>query len=247
MSVELDYSAAGVPVRNDLKETHLLVWDHVRSPGTWWTGAERVAIAAETRKASTCSLCLARKAALSPNAIQGKHDSALGLPANVVDVIHRVVTDQARLSKEWFDSVIVGGLDNTHYVELIGVVTAVVGVDYFARSLGIPPFPLPEPLPGEPTRQRPASAKPAGFWVPMMAPAEVAGSKDNLFEGQPTVFNVDRALSLVPDEVRVLLKLIATHYMLPGEVGDPSLHRDLDRMQTELVAGRVSALNECFY
>ena len=142
MSVELDYSAAGVPVRNDLKETHLRVWDHVRSPGTWWTGAERVAIAAETRKASACSLCLARKAALSPNAIQGKHDSAVGLPANVVDVIHRVVTDQARLSKEWFDSVIVGGLDDTHYVEFDrsrhrrgGCLTTLLGRSGSHRSL----------------------------------------------------------------------------------------------------------------
>ena len=37
--VHVDYSAAGVPVRNDLTESHAELLEHLRS-GTWWTGAE---------------------------------------------------------------------------------------------------------------------------------------------------------------------------------------------------------------
>ena len=242
---KFDYAAAGVPARNDLQETHRWVWDHVQSPGTWWTGAERVAIAAETRKASACTLCLARKAALSPNAIQGEHDHEGKLSANVVDVIHRLVTDPARLSKPWFDSVIAGGLGETHYVELMGIATLVVGVDYFTRSLGIPPFPLPEPLAGEPARHRPAAAKPDGSWVPTV-PSD-AGESEGLYENSDFVANIQRALSLVPDQAWAQRRLVDAHYMPAGQVGDPSVRGNLDRMQMELVAGRVSALNECFY
>ena len=47
----------------------------IGQPGTWLTASERVAIAAETRHALHCPLCAARKAALSPGAVAGEHDS----------------------------------------------------------------------------------------------------------------------------------------------------------------------------
>ena len=56
-----------------------------------------------------------------------------------------------------------------------------------------------------------------------------------------------RALSLVPDEVRMLRRLSEAHYLPIEKIPDPTCHRALDRMQMELVAARVSALNECFY
>ena len=40
-------------------------------PGTWLTGAERVAIASETRNAPNCTLCKQRKDALSLNDRRG--------------------------------------------------------------------------------------------------------------------------------------------------------------------------------
>jgi hypothetical protein len=43
---EFDCSPAGVEVREDLRAAQRLVWEHVRSPGTSWTGTQRVAIAA---------------------------------------------------------------------------------------------------------------------------------------------------------------------------------------------------------
>ena len=242
---ELDYSAAGVDVRDDLTESHARVWEHVGSPGTWWTGEERVAIASETRNASGCALCRLRKAALSPSAIDGEHESDRKLAANVVDVIHRVVTDPARLSKPWFDSVLADGLSEPEYVELIGVVTLVVGVDYFARALGVPPLTLPEPLAGEPTRQGANSATHDGAWVPMV-PQE-AGASEGLYEGIDGVANVHRALSLVPEQARALRRFQIAQYLPTEQVADLSLRRDLDRAQMELVAARVSALNECFY
>jgi hypothetical protein len=60
--------------------------------------------------------------------------------------------------------------------------------------------------------------------------------------------NVARALSLVPDAVRQLKELSEAHYLRIDDVVDPRARmRELTRPQMELVAGRVSALNECFY
>ena len=58
---------------------------------------------------------------------------------------------------------------------------------------------------------------------------------------------IRRALSLVPDLTRVLGRMMRSHYVRIEDMVDPKAGRDLDRMQLELVASRVSALNECFY
>jgi hypothetical protein len=245
--IEVDYAAAGVPVRGDLLDAHRWMLGHIRAPGTWWTGAERVAIASAARAADACSRCRARKAALSPNAVTGEHHAAGPLPASVVDAIHRVRTDPARLSKPWFDGVIAGGLDMPHYVELIGVVTMITGMDYFARALGVLPPALPEALPGEPSRHLPAAARPGEAWVPMIALEDAAGPEADVYGGLPMVPNIVRALSLVPDEVRALQRSSAAHYLPISDIPDPTVRRALDRMQMELVAARVSALNQCFY
>jgi alkylhydroperoxidase family enzyme len=245
--VELDYAAAGIPIRADLEDAHAYVWEHLRAPGTWWSGRQRVAIAAETRQATRCRLCRARKAALSPTAVSGEHDHLGALSDHAVEVVHRVRTDPARLSRAWFESIIASGLSQPEYVELIAVVTLLTGVDYVARALGIESFPLPEPLPGEPSRRLPTTAKPGMGWVPMIAPEDATGPEADLYGDAPVVPNIVRALSMVPDEVRALRRTSESHYVPLAKLGDPTFCRSLDRMQMELVAARVSALNECFY
>ena len=243
---ELDYSDAPIPVPNDITQAHRFLLDHIRSPGTWWTGAERVAIATESRRAADCALCRERRASLSPATVHGTHDGPHDLAPNVVDTIHRIRTDPARLSKPWFDGVIAGGLEVTHYVELVGVTTLVAGMDYFALALGSVPLTLPTSLPGEPSRHRPAAAKEGTAWVPMVAP-EDAGDEPDLYPEAPVIPNIIRALSLVPPEVRALRRSSDAHYLPVTQIPDPTARRTLDRAQMELVAARVSALNQCFY
>jgi hypothetical protein len=244
---DLDYSAAGVPVRDDIRVAQRDLWKHLRRPGTWWSGPERVAIAAESRRATACSLCRQRKASLSPGAIAGDHATDGQLPAPVVDVIHRIRTDAGRLTRPWFDGVVARTLDVPRYVELVGVVTMVAGADYFARALGVPSFPLPEPLPGEPSRHRPDGTTPGIAWVPMLAPENAAGPEADLYGEGGFIPNIMRALSLVPDEARMLQRMSNAHYLPVAQIPDPTARRTLDRMQMELVAARVSAINECFY
>jgi len=241
------FDYGGFIVREDIRAAHGALWEHIRAAGSWWTGAERVAIAAEARTADSCRLCIARQSALSPGAVQGEHQSTGLLPQNVVDVIHRVRTDPARLSRPWFDGVVGGGLAVPAYVELIGVLTMLTGVDYVARSLGVAPFPLPEPRAGTPSRYQPPSAKSGTAWVPMIAPEDASGPEADLYSPGAMIPNIVRALSAVPAEVRMLQVLSAAHYLPVEQIVDLTARRALDRMQMELVAARVSALNQCFY
>lgn len=242
-----DYAAAGITVRQDLGDCHRFLLGHVTSPGTWWTGAERRAIAEASRRATSCSLCRERKGALSPNSVQGQHDDAGLLQPAVVDVIHRIRTDPQRLSHPWFEKVVPDILADTQYVELVGVVTMTAGMDNFARALGAAPFPFPPASPGEPSRRRPPAAKGGTAWVPMIDVEDAVGPESDMYPKDGFVPNIVRALSLVPGEVRALRRSSDAHYVAVEQIGDPTVRRSIDRMQMELVAARVSALNECFY
>ncbi|MGH8057371.1 MAG: alkylhydroperoxidase-related (seleno)protein, partial [Candidatus Entotheonellia bacterium] len=106
---DISYRDAPIPVRDDFGPAHTRFWKRLATPGAWWTGPERVVIAGEVRQAGTCTLCQARKAALTPAAVQGQHDSLAVLPEAAVEVIHRVVTDPGRLSRKWFEGIMASG------------------------------------------------------------------------------------------------------------------------------------------
>jgi hypothetical protein len=241
------YAASPVPVRDDLRQSHREILEHIATPGSWFTGTERVAIAEESRAALRCRLCAERKQALSPEHVQGEHGRGSDLPELLVDTIHRIRTDSQRLSRAWFEGVRRAGVEEGPYVELVGVVTLLAGVDSFCRALGIAPFPLPRPRPGEPSRYRPDNLTAGVAWVPMLMPEDASGPEADLYGDVPMVPNIMRALSLVPDHVRMLIAESDTHYVAVGDIGNPAVRRNLDRQQIELVAARVSALNECFY
>ena len=245
---EISCATAPVPVRDDLLAAHCRAWQRLARAGNWWTGAERVAIAAEVRHAWQCSLCKARKAALSPYTIAGTHDSVSQLSASAVEVIHRVVTDPGRLTQAWFEKTMAAGeLTDAQYVEIVDVVVVVVSIDSFCRGIGGPLPALPTPAAGEPSRYRPATAQLEAAWVPMIPVQGARGAEADLWDAAGRVGNVIRALSLVPDAVRQLMDLSTTHYVPRDRLLDFTWGRSLSRPQMELIAGRVSALRGCFY
>ena len=82
-----------------------------------------------------------------------------------------------------------------------------------------------------------------------MIPADGATGKEaDLWRNGQTA-NVLRALSLVPDGLRSWQKVAAEQYLSPGRMMQfaAPTGRAINRMQIELVAGRVSSISECFY
>ena len=243
-----DYADAPHPIRSDIPAAYRAYWGTLAAPGCWWSGEDRVSIASETRNAIKCEFCAERKNALSPYTLEGEHLSDGTLPDLVVDVVHRIITDQTRITQAYIDNNAANGLSKEAYVELVGVVVAVFCIDEFHRALGLPLEALPEPVAGTPSGYRPAVLSDDIGFVPTVPPDGAVGQEADLW---PTGLsaNVVRALTLVPDALRDWRKLAAVQY-LPLEkmrtfVRDET--RVLNRMQMELVAGRVSAVNECFY
>jgi hypothetical protein len=86
-------------------------------------------------------------------------------------------------------------------------------------------------------------------WIPTVPNGPAGGDIGaSLYHGQPMPYIV-RAMSLVPDELRAHLELEIAHYTRLDKLFDYQYqhHEGLTRPQTEVVAGRVSALNDCFY
>lgn len=240
------YDDAPLDVRADIRAAHAQRLDEIAAAGTWFDGPTRVAIAAETRNARGCSLCAERKAALSPFAVDGAHDSLGDLPENIVEVIHRIATDPGRLTQRWYRGRLESGLTEEEYVEIVGVACSTISMDTFARAAGTGRLPLPEPKSGEPTRERPAEAKQGDAWVPWIAPEDAGERWDSQFG--PAASNIRRALSLVPEEARAWFDVVDAQYLNAGQMRDfDTMHRAIDRAQIELIAGRISFLNQCAY
>ena len=232
------------PIRSDLDHATREAWEFIGKPGNWWTGAERTSLVAEVRAARDCRLCAGRLDALSPYSVQGEHETASSLPPAAIEATHRLTTDAARLSEKAIREFNDAGLSDEAYVEIVSIVSTVMGIDSFCDALEIPVLPLPEAQPGEPSRYRPAEAIADSAWVPMIPNGGAGENEADLFAGRFTP-NVFRAMSVVPDAVRNLLKLLGAFYV--KEVGNLNARNSLDRCQIELLAARVSALNECFY
>jgi len=224
-----------------------LAWATLGSPGSWFDGAERVALAAEVRASRGCALCAERRAALSPSAVPGEHAGSGALGAAAIDAVHRISTDPGRLSQRWYGEALESGLSPEQVVELTGVVGVVTIADTLAIALGGPLRALPAPLAGEPSRVRMPGAEVAGGWVPMVHPDRAEGPVKDMYEmvrgAAGFVFNVARALTAVPQALTGFFMAFAPNYNTHGAVPEGGLSRP----QVELLAASTSALNDCFY
>ena len=138
---EISYEELPWPVRGEITAAQRRAWHRLGRAGTWLTGAERIAVAAEVRNAPDCNLCRARKAALSPQAVQGRHDHLGQLSELEVEQVHRISTDPGRLSRSWYQALRDGGMVEERYVETVGVIASVVAIDTFTLGLGLAPWP----------------------------------------------------------------------------------------------------------
>lgn len=242
----LSYEKSPYEIRDDLVAVHERVWDRIANAGTWLSGWARVQIAAETRHARACDLCARQKAALSPFSIDGTHDTLGDLPSGWVEIIHRIVADPGRLTRSWSEKMRAAHIEDTAYVELVSIVAHTTAIDVFARGLGLDEQPLPEPRAGDPSGYRPAEARQGEAWLPTIAWDEAGPNEKDFCHGRES--SIRRALTLVPDEARSFFDLGA-HQYLPGEAMREYAKkvRAITRAQIELLAGRVSALNQCTY
>lgn len=247
MRRESEVDPASLQIREGLAREYDLAWRRLATPGTWWSGEQRLEIAAEARNALSCVLCRRRKEALSPYVVDGGHDSLGKLSPGMVDIVHRVATDAGRLTKRWLYAMLADVVSEEEYVEALGVIALVTALDTFDLALGLPQRALPAPRPGAPSRHRPAGARRDLAWVSTVEPESLAPGDPDPYKVHG-VKNIHRALSLVPQEVLNFFDLDVELYLKDHEIRDfANEYRALSHVQIELLAGRVSALNGCYY
>ena len=160
-----------------------------------------------------------------------------GLPDAARKMVRRLAVDPKDLDETSYREAREGGLTDEEYVEIVGLVSRVTDLDIFARGIGVDLRPLS------------AAAVRELAWVPTVPnPPEGGEAADELYGGKPKPYIV-RALSLVPGELRRHLELEEVQYLPLHRIFVPDYrhHEGFSRAQVEVVAGRVSALNECFF
>lgn len=232
------YESAPIPVRPEIETVHREIWAALACPGSWWTSAQRVGIAREARRARA-------EHGLAP-APQEPVEATLSAVA--VEAARRIGGEPASLDAGWFGGVS-NRLSDAEYVELAAVVVQTVSVDVFCRGLGVPLHAYPAPGAGAPSFDRPATAVDEEAWIPTVPSGEAGGEVARSIYGDFAMPNVIRALSLVPPDAALAIRQCEAQYLPIPDVVDPTFEpgRGLSRGQIELIAGRVSAINECFY
>ena len=200
--------------RPDIFESfdHFNEW--LSGPGHWLSGAQRIDVAKATRAVADCPACRTISDALSPKSLDHQHQCVTGLPPVVEVIIHRMISDQTRLTSADISSL----------------------------------SELPEPKEGRPDHYLPVHLETDTAWVPMIPTDQVSPAEQDLWPGNRGA-NVLRALSAAPDTVRAWQHLSETMYLSLQGMAEMTHapNRILSRMQMELIAGRVSALNQCLY
>ena len=141
------------------------------------------------------------------------------------------------------------GLSDAEYVEVVGITSRVANLDIVARGIDVPLRAIGAVRSGDPTRRRPQKATAEGAWIDTV-PSGIRGGDDaRELYGNAMMPFIIRALSLVLGESIAHLELEQAQYLPLQNFGqfDYQHHEGLTRPQVEVVSGRVSAINECFY
>jgi hypothetical protein len=121
-----------------------------------------------------------------------------------------------------------------------------VAVDTLCRGLGMAAADLPAAEPGPPTPERPEPLDRELAWVPTLAPLPVGPLQEEFYAGGPA--HIRRALTAVPATARDFWRMANTLYLSGAQMRDfDHEFRAISHAQIELVAGRVSAINQCVY
>ncbi len=223
-----------VTVRDDLAEAHLLAREHLARPGSWWTAEQRLELA------GTAIVALADAEPLPPWVGVSTTDRVarpLAAPAAAHDLAYRLARHAGTMTHDVYRAT-VADIGELPYVEVCAIVSTVAAVWHFSRNVGLPVAPLPRPVAGAPTHERPERLEqPQLNWVPVAAPADAVAA-------------VVQAYTAVPGEQVNTWRMADAQYMPEADMVDPAWTRrpgGLSRAQMELVAARLTKLRDCFY
>ncbi len=188
------------------------------SPGSFFTGAERLAMAAHVRRARGLDASAA--------------DPGTELPAMVAESAARVATDAIATRPHHIEAWEADGRDVLAYLEVVAVASLITSIDSYRIGIGRELDELPTPAAGDPVRAVNDEAKTTNGWVPTVGVA-LAPTALSALPNEKANKDQLSAIWYLTDE------FVHKYDVEPG--------RELTRPQMELVASRTSWLNECFF
>lgn len=236
------YADSKYPVGEEIDAAHAAQFENFAKAGTWGTAAQRLAVISEARQAGV-------DAGILEAPENGGATPDFELPQAVRDVIHTLAVDCPNFDMGTYQAARDAGLSNPEFAELVAMVSFIVNLDVFARGIGVPLRPFAEPQAGAPSREVPAEAVQEKAFLPTIPNLPDCGDfGKELYHGHFKPY-IMRGLSIVPSEYRAHVALEEAQYNpLPKvPVVEYCHHEGLTRPQVEIVAGRVSAINDCFY
>jgi len=165
--------------------------------------------------------------------VQAARELAAAIPAeprSIEDVARLVAGHASTITADTVDAIEAAGIDRSTFVEIVGIASRVAAIDTFDRGIGRSPRELPDTVGGNPSREPVNDARRRAGWVPTVGAI-----------GPPT------ALSSVRREAADQEALHSVLYLSYGGMADLDADRGLHRTQMELIAARVSLLNDCFF
>lgn len=183
-------------------------WHRLGSPGTWWTGEQRVAIAGVARHARA-----------------GESPAPAALADVAVKAAATITTEAHRIDADFITHCQAGGVSPLQMVELLAIVARVSAIDTFMEGVGEPLLPLPEPRDGKPAQAEVPGAKLNHGWLPTVGRAgapvcfSAVADEHRAWQQLHGVFYLSmdemRDLDLVKDLYRSQIELLAartSHY-----------------------------------
>ena len=217
-------------VPEDLLEAFNSCWKHFAEPGDWWTGKERIMILEEVRKTRDE---IPTNEDLSLDDLSDKPSPIIS--PLVCEITRKVTSNAHEIDDKWAKEAI-ERIGEGKYSELVSLVVNILPIDIFCLILGRPVVSLPVPKNGKPGELIPDGLTDGGAFVPWRTENWVGP-------------NVARALSFVPNDNAIRMKLVESMYA--GSDKFISMIWDdtepLDRSQVEIIAARTSSINKCFY
>ncbi len=210
-------------VRQDIVDAHRQTWKAIASAGSFWSDVDRLEIAKQARTARS------QRSDLPFN--RSYPDSRLN--RDTLETVRKVAADAGKIDRLWAKKQI-ASIGDGPYAELVAIVASVSAVDAFSEALGRPREMLPKATGGSCSGVKSDNATDIGGYLQMVDP----------WDGP----NVSRALSLVPAANALFMQNVSSMYVgKGGGFNDMVWDGPLSRPQAELLAARVSSVNECFY
>lgn len=151
MSNESSLSAALVDPEADQAIEQALI--EIGSPGSFFSAAERLDVAAAARAA------------------RGLGGSPSSIPADVAEQVTRIAVEAMKTRPEHLAAWEAEGREILAYVELVAIVARISAIDSYRVGLDAELDPLPEPVPGEPAPAVDEKAVKTNAWVATVGPA----------------------------------------------------------------------------